>query len=308
MPAPTPSERMTTAMRRLFNEPRLIQIPGVIDAGWARVVAAEGFEAVYMTGAGTSASRLGWPDVGLLTMTEMVDNAGRIAEACIAPDGRQLPLIADADTGYGGPLNVRRTIQAYERAGVAGVHIEDQSWPKRCGHLAGKAVIPVEDMCMHIKAACDARRDDDFVVIARTDAIAVEGFEAGLVRAHAYAEAGADVLFIEAMTSEAQLAEACRQFEKPLLYNMASSGKTPFLSVQEMQDLGFSACIYPNFVMLAAIPAVQQMLRTLKETGEAKAVVNQLASFQQFFDLLGMDQVKELEARYVIDEKRRAGY
>ncbi len=302
------SERVTTAMRRLFNDPKLIQIPGVVDAAWARVVAAEGFDAVYMTGAGTSASRLGWPDVGLLTMSEMVDNAGRIADACIAPDGRQLPLIADADTGYGGPLNVRRTIQSYERAGVAGVHIEDQSWPKRCGHLAGKAVIPAEDMCMHIKAACDARRDDDFVIIARTDAIAVEGFQAGLDRAAAYAEAGADVLFVEAMTSEDQLRTACTNLDKPLLYNMASSGKTPFLSVQEMQDLGFSACIYPNFVMLAAIPVVQEMLRKLKETGEVRSVIDQLASFQQFFDLLGMDQVKELEERYVTDKSRRAGY
>jgi 2-methylisocitrate lyase-like PEP mutase family enzyme len=302
------SERRTTATRRLFNDPKLTQIPGVADAVMARVVSGEGFEAVYMTGAGTSATRLGWPDVGLLTMTEMVDNAGRIADAAIAPDGRQLPLIADADTGYGGPLNVRRTIQSYERAGVAGVHIEDQSWPKRCGHLAGKAVIPTVDMVANIKAACDARIDDDFVLIARTDAIAIEGFEKGLERAHAYDEAGADVLFIEAMTSEDQLRQACAEFDKPLLYNMASSGKTPFLSTDEMEALGFSACIYPNFVMLAAIPAVQAMLRTLKETGEAKAVANQLTTFQGFFDLLGMDQVKELEARYVVDEDRRAGY
>jgi 2,3-dimethylmalate lyase len=302
------TERSTKALRRLLAAPELTQIPGVVDAAWARVVAAEGFDAVYMTGAGTSAARLGWPDVGLLTMTEMVDNAARIADACIASDGRQLPLVADADTGYGGPLNVRRTIQAYERAGVAAVHIEDQVWPKRCGHLAGKAVIPAADMVAHVRAACDARIDPDFVIIARTDAIAVEGFEAGLERGHAYAEAGADVLFIEAMTSVEQLEQACREFEKPLLYNMASSGKTPFLSAREMQDLGFSACIYPNFVMLAAIPAVQSMLRTLLETGEAKAVINQLASFQQFFDLLGMDQVKALEEKYAVTDARRVGY
>jgi len=303
------SERRTAALRRLLADPKLTQIPGVADAAWARVVASEGFDAVYMTGAGTSASRLGWPDVGLLTMSEMVDNAGRIADAAIAPDGRQLPLIADADTGYGGPLNVRRTIQAYERAGIAGVHIEDQVWPKRCGHLSGKAVIPTADMAAHIKAGCDARHDEDFVLIARTDAIAVEGFEAGLERAHAYREAGADVLFIEAMTSEEQLAEACRQFpDTPLLYNMASSGKTPFLSAERMQELGFSLCIYPNFVLLAAIPAVQAMLRTLKETGEAKAVANSLTGFQEFFDLLGMDEVKELENRYAVSDGRRVGY
>ena len=300
--------RMTTRMRELIAEPKLTQIPGVIDAAWARVVASEGYDAVYMTGAGTSASRLGWPDVGLLTMTEMVDNAGRIADACLTKDGKQLPLIADADTGYGGPLNVRRTIQAYERAGVAGVHIEDQSWPKRCGHLAGKAVIPTEDMCMHIRAACDARHDDDFVVIARTDAIAVEGFQAGLDRAAAYAEAGADVLFVEAMTSEEQLRKACADLDKPLLYNMATSGKTPYLSAQEMQDMGFAACIYPGVVLTTAIPVVQQMLRNLRETGDIKSIMNQNTTFQEFFDLLGMDQVKELENRYVVDETRRAGY
>ncbi len=308
MSANNASTRMTTRMRELIAEPKLTQIPGVIDAAWARVVAAEGYDAVYMTGAGTSASRLGWPDVGLLTMTEMVDNAGRIADACITPDNRQLPLIADADTGYGGPLNVRRTIQSYERAGVAGVHIEDQSWPKRCGHLAGKAVIPTEDMCMHIKAACDARRDEDFLVIARTDAIAVEGFQAGLDRAAAYAEAGADVLFVEAMTSEDQLRKACADLDKPLLYNMATSGKTPFLSAAEMEEMGFAACIYPGVVLTTAIPVVQAMLRQLRETGDIKAIMNQNASFQQLFDLMGMDQVKELEARYVIDESRRAGY
>ncbi len=308
MPADKTATRMTTRMRELIAEPKLTQIPGVIDAAWARVVASEGYDAVYMTGAGTSASRLGWPDVGLLTMTEMVDNAGRIADACITPDGRQLPLIADADTGYGGPLNVRRTIQSYERAGVAGVHIEDQSWPKRCGHLAGKAVIPTEDMCMHIKAACDARRDDDFVVIARTDAITVEGFQAGLGRAAAYAEAGADVLFVEAMTSEDQLRKARAELDKPLIYNMATSGKTPFLSAQEMEDLGFSLCIYPGVVLTTAIPAVQAMLRKLRETGDINSNMNQNTSFQQLFDLMGMDQVKELESRYVIDENRRAGY
>lgn len=303
------SERPTAAMRRLLAEPELTQIPGVVDAAWGRVVAGAGFDALYMTGAGTSAARLGWPDVGLLTMTEMVDNAGRIADAAIAPDGRQLPLIADADTGYGGPLNVRRTIQSYERAGVAGVHIEDQVWPKRCGHLAGKAVIPTADMVAHVKAACDARRDRDFVVIARTDAIAVEGFEAGLDRAAAYAEAGADVLFIEAMTSREQLAEACRRFpDTPLLYNMATSGKTPHLSAAEMQELGFAACIYPGVVLTTAIPAVQNMLRILKDTGDIKAVLNQTTSFREFFDLLGMDQVRELEERYAVSDDRRAGY
>ena len=166
--------------------------PGVADALNARLVARHGFEAIYMTGAGTAAVRLGMPDVGLLTMSEMVDNAGRIADVA------GLPLIADADNGYGGVLNVRRTVQAYERAGVAGIHIEDQDIPKRCGHLMGKVLVPVEEMAAKIRAAADARTDKDFVLIARTDAVAVEGFEAALERAERYREAGADVLFVEA--------------------------------------------------------------------------------------------------------------
>jgi len=160
-----------------------------------------------MTGAGTTASRLGWPDVGLLTMTEMADNAQRIVEAS------GLPLVADADTGYGGPLNVQRTVRSYERAGVAALHIEDQQWPKRCGHLDGKTLIAVEDMVSHIKAACDARKDQDLVVIARTDAIAVEGFEAALERAQRYEEAGADVIFVEAPRDIYQLSEVPKRLK-----------------------------------------------------------------------------------------------
>lgn len=297
------AERATQALRRILAAPEIALLPGVADGINARLVRSEGFPGLYMTGAGTSAARLGMPDVGLLTMTEMVDNAARIAEAA-AP----LPLLADADTGYGGPVNVRRTIRAYERAGVAGVHIEDQVWPKRCGHLSGKAVIPAAEMAAKIKAACDARSDDDFVVIARTDALAVEGWNAMLDRAHAYAEAGADVLFLEAMTTREQLAEAPKLFDRPLLYNMASSGKTPFLGAAEMQEMGYAACIYPNFVVLAAIPAVRALLRHLHETGDIAAVANQVASFREFFDLLGMEEVQALEERYAIDDEHRVGY
>ena len=196
------TERHTTRLKRLVRAPEILVAPGVVDGIGARLVAGIGFDAIYMTGAGTTASRLGMPDVGLLTMTEMADNAARIADAS------GLPLLADADTGYGGPVNVRRTVQAYERAGVAGLHIEDQSWPKRCGHLAGKTVIPKEEMAAKIRAACDARVDADLQIVARCDAIAVEGWEAAMDRAAAYEEAGADILFIEAMTTMEQLAHA----------------------------------------------------------------------------------------------------
>ena len=292
----------TKRLRELLARPGAIMAPGVADALNARLVKRHGFEAVYMTGAGTTAVRLGMPDVGLLTMTEMIDNAGRIAEAS------GLPLIADADNGYGGVLNVRRTIQGFERAGVAGVHLEDQVIPKRCGHLAGKQVVPVEEAVAKIRAAADARTDADFVIIARTDAVAVEGFDAALERAAKYREAGADVLFIEAPNAE-QLPKIAPRFKGvPLLYNMATSGKTPFLSKTEVERLGFKLIIYPNWLMLAAIKAASQVLETLKREGTIAGLAPQVPSFKEFFDLVGMDEVQEMEARYGVEESARAKY
>jgi 2-methylisocitrate lyase-like PEP mutase family enzyme len=294
--------KSTKRLRELLARPGATMAPGVADALNARLVKRHGFDAVYMTGAGTTAVRLGMPDVGLLTMTEMIDNAGRIAEAS------GLPLIADADNGYGGVLNVRRTIQGYERAGVAGVHLEDQVIPKRCGHLAGKQVVPVEEAVAKIRAAADARIDADFVIIARTDAVAVEGFDAALERAAKYREAGADVLFIEAPNAE-QLPKIAPRFKGvPLLYNMATSGKTPFLSKTEIERLGFKLIIYPNWLMLAAIKAASQVLETLKKEGSIAGLAPQVPSFKEFFDLVGMDEVQEMEARYGVEESARAKY
>lgn len=293
--------RNTTKLRQLLKQPGAVIAPGVADALNARLVRKHGFEAIYMTGAGTTAVRLGMPDVGLLTMSEMADNAGRIAEAS------GLPLIADADNGYGGVLNVRRTIQAYERAGVAAAHIEDQVMPKRCGHLMGKTLVPVEEMCSKIKAAVDARTDPDFVVIARTDAIAVDGFDAALERAERYREAGADMLFVEAPGPE-QLPKIAPRLKTPLLYNMAASGKTPFLGKQEIEQLGFKLVIYPNWIVLAAIRAASKVLQTLKETGSIASLTNEVASFREFFDLMGMSEVQAMEARYGVDDSARARY
>jgi 2-methylisocitrate lyase-like PEP mutase family enzyme len=293
--------RPATALRELLARPGALMAPGVADALNARLVRKHGFEAVYMTGAGTTAVRLGMPDVGLLTMTEMVDNAARIADAS------GLPLIADADNGYGGVLNVRRTVQAYERAGAAAIHIEDQVLPKRCGHLMGKQLVPVGEMEAKIRAAVDARSDSDFVLIARTDAIAVEGFEAALERAARYREAGADVLFVEAPGAE-QLPKIAPRLDAPLLYNMAASGKTPFLGREEIERLGFKIIIYPNWVMLAAIRAASEVLATLRETGSIAGVAREVPSFREFFDLLGMADVQELEARYGVAERARAKY
>jgi len=293
--------RSTTKLRELIARPGVLMAPGVADALNAKLVQRHGFEAVYMTGAGTTAVRLGMPDVGLLTMTEMIDNAARIA------DSSGLPLIADADNGYGGVLNVRRTIQGYERAGVAAVHLEDQVIPKRCGHLAGKQLVPVEEMTAKIRAAADARTDRDFVLIARTDAIAVEGFDAALERAARYREAGADVLFVEAPNME-QLPKIAPRLKAPLLYNMAASGKTPFLGKDEIERLGFKIIIYPNWMMLAAIKAASQVLATLKETGTIAGIARDVPSFKEFFDLLGMAEVQDLEARYGVEESSRAKY
>ena len=291
----------TARLRQLMARPGAIMAPGVADAMNARIVAKHDFEAIYMTGAGTTAVRLGMPDVGLLTMTEMADNAGRIAEAS------GLPLIADGDNGYGGVLNVRRTVQAYERAGVAAIHIEDQVMPKRCGHLSGKTLVPRDEMESKIKAAVDARVDPDFVVIARTDAIAVEGFDAALERAVRYREAGADMLFVEAPGME-QLPLMQPRLAAPLLYNMASSGKTPFLGRDEIERLGFKLIIYPNWIMLAAIRAANHVLTTLKETGSIASLTGEVANFREFFDLMGMPEVQAMEARYGVDENARARY
>jgi 2-methylisocitrate lyase-like PEP mutase family enzyme len=276
--------------------------PGAADALTARLIARHGFEAIYMTGAGTSAVRLGMPDVGLLTMNEMVDNARAIAEAS------QLPLIADADTGYGGPVNVQRTVRAYERAGVAGIHIEDQQWPKRCGHLAGKSIIPVQEMQAKIRAGIDAKLDPDFVLIARTDALAVEGFERALERCRRYEEAGADMIFLEAPTRMDELGAIPKAFRKPTLYNMASSGKTPFLPAEDIEKMGFKLIIYPNFALLSAITAINKTLAELKDKRSVAGFAKDIASFQEFFNLVGMKEVQDAEAKYGVDEKTRVAY
>ena len=293
--------RATTQLRQLLARPQCLIAPGVADAMAARLVAMEQFEAVYMTGFGTSLTRLGMPDVGLLTVSEMIDNAGRIVDAS------RLPTVADADTGYGNAINTYRTIRDYEKAGVAGVHIEDQSWPKRCGHLAGKQVIPVDEMVSKLKAACDARRDADFVVIARTDAIAVEGMDAALERGERYREAGADVLFIEAPVGMENVQRVSERFKGvPLLYNMAASGKTPDLSVEELGKLGFRIALYPNWVLLAAIPAIRNLLRELKRTGTVAHMRDKVATFKEFTDVAGLPEIQTLEARYGVPDERRA--
>jgi 2-methylisocitrate lyase-like PEP mutase family enzyme len=280
-------------LRALLDSGQTIVAPGAFDPLVARLVEEAGFPAVYMTGFGTSAALLGRPDVGLLTMTEMVDNAGRIA-ACV-----DIPVIADADTGYGNPLNVIRTVGAYEAAGVAGIHIEDQVAPKKCGHMEGKLVIPAREMAEKVRAAAEARTQPEFVIIARTDARAVEGLERALERARMYREAGADALFIEAVVTEEEAEEAIRAFPGvPLLFNWAEGGKTPPISLARLTELGYRIIIFPISTLLAATAAIRRILREIAQAGTPAAALPDLPTFAEFADFIGMPQVREAEQRY----------
>jgi carboxyvinyl-carboxyphosphonate phosphorylmutase len=287
----------TSRLRTLLTEPGLVVVPGAYDALSARLIAQAGFPAVYMTGFGTAASVLGQPDVGLLTMSEMVSRAAALA-AVIG----DLPLIADADTGYGNPLNVRRTIQEYERAGVAAVHIEDQVWPKKCGHMEGKQVIPLDEMVQKVRAAVDARRDPDFVIIARTDANAVNGLEDAVRRGKAYREAGADIVFIEAPRSIEELRIIVETFpDTPLLYNWVENGKTPALSLDEIRTLGYKLVIFPVSLLFNATQAMLATLEIFKQGQVPIERAGQAVTFPQFTQLIGLPSVLELEQRYKIN-------
>jgi 2-methylisocitrate lyase-like PEP mutase family enzyme len=280
-------------LRALLESGQTIVAPGAFDPLSARLVEDAGLPAVYMTGFGTSAALIGRPDVGLLTMTEMAGNAGRIAAAV------DIPVIADADTGYGNPLNVIRTVGAYEAAGVAGIHIEDQVAPKKCGHLEGKLVIPAEEMAQKVRAAAEARTQPEFVIIARTDARAVEGLERSLQRARMYREAGADVLFIEALASEAEAEEAARAFPGvPLLFNWAEGGKTPPIGLDRLRELGYRIVIFPIATLLAATGAMRRILQEISRAGTPAAALRELPTFAEFVDFIGLPQVREAERRY----------
>ncbi|MFL5693274.1 MAG: oxaloacetate decarboxylase [Ktedonobacteraceae bacterium] len=287
-----------THLRELLAQPDLLVAPGAYDALSARLIAQAGFPAVYMTGFGTAASVLGQPDVGLLTMSEMVSRAAALA-AVIG----ERPLIADADTGYGNPINVQRTVHEYERAGVAAIHIEDQVWPKKCGHMEGKQVIPLDEMVQKIRAAVDARQDPDFVIIARTDANAVYGLEDALHRGRAYREAGADVIFIEAPRSMEELRAIAQAFpDVPLLYNWAESGKTPLLSLEEIHALGFKLVIFPVSLLFAATQTLLSLLEVLKQGQTPTVFAERTISFAQFTEQVGLPDIQSLERRYGVNQ------
>jgi carboxyvinyl-carboxyphosphonate phosphorylmutase len=291
--------RNTARLRELLAGPDLVVAPGAYDALSARLIMQAGFPVVYMTGFGTTASVLGQPDVGLLTMSEMV---GRVAAlAAVVGD---VPLIADADTGYGNPISVRRTVQEYERMGVAALHIEDQVWPKKCGHMEGKQIIEMEEMVQKVRAAVDARRDADFVIIARTDANAVTGLEDAIKRAKAYREAGADVIFIEAPRSMEELRTIAQTFpDTPLLFNWAESGKTPALTLPEIQELGFKLVLFPVSLLFAVTHTMRNVLEALKQGTTAADFNDGKVSFSEFTTLIGLPEIQRLEQRYGVSQQ-----
>jgi 2,3-dimethylmalate lyase len=283
--------KATAKLRQLLREPGIIVAPGAYDCLTAKLIEREGFPAVYMTGAGTALTRLGTPDLGFATLSEMVSNAAAIAATV------SIPLIADADTGYGGSLNVYRTVREYERAGVAALHLEDQVFPKRCGHLDGKQVIPSEEMVIKLRAAVEARTDEDFVVIARTDALAVTGLDDTLRRCHAYVEAGADVLFIEAVRTHEEIARVLHEVNAPLLYNFVEHGKSPLLPVTELQRLGFKMVIFPGSIMLAVWPLVREILAEIKQHGTTQGLLHRMTNVVELFETMGLSEMLALDAR-----------
>jgi carboxyvinyl-carboxyphosphonate phosphorylmutase len=283
--------RATTQLRKMLNSPGIIVAPGAYDGISARLIERQGFKAVYMTGAGTAASVLGQPDIGLTTLTEMATHAARIA-SCVS-----LPVIADADTGYGNALNVIRTVREYERAGIAAIHLEDQVFPKRCGHLAGKAVIPEKEFAEKIRAASENRSDPDFIIIARTDSRAVNGLDDAIVRARLYREAGADVIFVEAPTSREEIERIAREVQAPLLSNQVAGGRTPALTASELEKLGYKIVIFPTVGFMAASLAIEKALSQLKETGtdwREGPVLSPLEIFQR----VGIETWLEMERKY----------
>ncbi|WP_238019884.1 isocitrate lyase/PEP mutase family protein [Dactylosporangium sp. AC04546] len=279
-----------TSLRRLLYAPEILVAPGVYDGTGARLAQAAGFRALYVSGFQTAASALGLPDVGYVTMTQMLR---RVEAIC---DVAAVPVIADADTGYGNPLSVRRTVRAWERAGAAALHIEDQTSPKRCGHMLGRDVIPAAEMVQKVRAAVDARRDDDFVIIARTDARTTRGLNEAIDRGAAYHEAGADLLFIESPESLDEMRRIAEAFRGvvPVLSNQIEGGRTPLPGVAALQDMGYSLALFSLGTAFAAAAGMRAYLRALA-TGDTPPA---MTGFDEFNALIGLDEHAALEARY----------
>ncbi len=282
--------KTTTRLRRLLAQPEMVVAPGAYDGLTARLVEQAGFAAVYMTGAGTSLAR-GFPDFGLLSMSEMAENAGVLARTV------EIPVISDADTGYGNELNVTRTVREFEVRGVAGIHIEDQASPKRCGHLDGKEIVPAPEFVSKIRAAVAARRDPDFLIIARTDSRAVAGFDEAVARANAALEAGADMAFVEAVQTPEEVAQVPKLVRGPCLLNVVPGGKTPAVTLAEAEALGYRLAILPGLLLGATLAACDRALRELRETGAPPAAAAG-RSVADIFRRFGADEWNALRKRF----------
>jgi len=285
------------SLKKLVQSSEILVAPGVHDCLTARIIQDQGFNALYMTGYGTSASMLGKPDVGLLTLTEMTWRVSRISEAV------DIPLIADGDTGYGNAVNVARTVREYEKAGASCIQLEDQVAPKKCGHMTGREIISSEEMAGKIKAACDARYDDNFLIMARTDARTGFGINEAIERGRAYADAGADILFIESPESEEEMKTITSSFDLPVLANMVEHGRTPYLPVSRLQEIGYDIAIFPVTATYAMAKAVTDIMKTLMETGTTTDLSDRMITFEDFNELIGLPEIKKMEAEYATGRK-----
>ena len=284
-------ENRTKQLRELIAAPKIVVAPGAFDCITARLIDTASFPAVYITGSGVSMSALGAPDVGLMSYGEILDRVQRIADVV------SIPVIADADTGFGGPLNIMRTVRDFERAGVSAIQIEDQAWPKKCGHEPGRVIVPVSEMVGRIKAAVDAR-SDGIVIVARTDARSTEGLEAAIERSNLYAEAGADVLFLESPESDAELETLNRQLTKPTLANMVEGGRTPVLPSSQLQSIGFSVAIFPNSLTRLLCKTGATLMAELKKTGTTAGMADNMLDHTGLWDLFDNKRWRSLEDRY----------
>jgi 2-methylisocitrate lyase-like PEP mutase family enzyme len=291
---------VTTArrLRELLGRGETLLVPGAYDALAARVLEQEGFEAIYTGGYAAAAANYGLPDIGLMTQTEMCDHISRVSRAV------SLPVLADADTGFGELPNVARAVREYERAGAAAVQIEDQVFPKRCGHMEGKRVIPAERMVEKVRAALAARSNPDTVIIARTDAIAVTGLDDAIARMQAYAAAGADLIFPDAPTSVEQLKAIRAAVPAPLLANMSEHGKTPLLSRDELADLGYEVALFPSATLFATAFSLREVARVLRTEGTSRSLLDRVVPFAEFNELVGLSAWQEEEARAAEQPRR----
>ena len=281
-------------LRGLLAAKEILVAPGAHDVLTAKIIEKAGFQAVYMTGYGQAASHLGTADVGLLTMSEMLARANNFASAV------DVPVIADGDTGFGNAINVMRTVRQYEMAGVAAIQLEDQVAPKKCGHMTGRQVIPMDEMVGKIRAAVEARKNPDFVIIARTDARTIHGIDEAIRRAKAYEEVGADIIFVESPESVDEMKRITSGFNVPVLANMVEGGRTPFLPARELEKLGYDLVIFPTASTYMVAQAMKNLMEELMKTGTTENLISEMISFPEFNKLIGLTEIRELEAKFVI--------